>query len=69
VVQVNGAVLAFTFSLAIATGVLFGLFPALEMSRPDLHEELKGGPEARSVPAGGAGSRATPWWWLRLRFR
>jgi len=23
--------------------VLFGLFPALEMSRPDLHEELKGG--------------------------
>jgi len=43
VVQVNGAVLAFTFALAIATGVLFGLFPALEMSRPDLHEELKGG--------------------------
>jgi putative ABC transport system permease protein len=43
VVQVNIAVLAFTFALAIATGVLFGLFPALEMSRPDLHEELKGG--------------------------
>jgi len=43
VVQVNTAVLAFTFALAIATGVLFGLFPALEMSRPDLHEELKGG--------------------------
>jgi putative ABC transport system permease protein len=43
VVQVNGAVLAFTFALAIATGVLFGLFPSLEMSRPDLHEELKGG--------------------------
>jgi putative ABC transport system permease protein len=43
VVQVNGTVLAFTFALAIATGVLFGLFPALQMSRPDLHEELKGG--------------------------
>jgi len=43
VVQVNPAVLAFTFALAIATGVLFGLFPALEMSRPDLHDELKGG--------------------------
>ena len=42
-VQVNGAVLAFTFALAIATGVVFGLFPALQMSRPDLHEELKGG--------------------------
>ena len=43
VVQVNGAVLAFTFALAIATGVVFGMFPALQMSRPDLHEELKGG--------------------------
>jgi len=43
VVQVNGAVVAFTFALAIATGVVFGLFPALQMSRPDLHEELKGG--------------------------
>jgi putative ABC transport system permease protein len=42
-VQVNLAVLAFTFALAIATGVLFGIFPALQMSRPDLHEELKGG--------------------------
>jgi len=29
VVQVNGAVLAFTFALAIATGVLFGLFRRL----------------------------------------
>ncbi len=43
VVQVNGEVLAFTFALAIATGLLFGMFPALQMSRPDLHEELKGG--------------------------
>jgi putative ABC transport system permease protein len=43
VVQVNPTVLAFTFALAIATAVLFGVFPALQMSRPDLHEELKGG--------------------------
>ncbi len=43
VVQLNIAVLAFTFALAIATGMLFGLFPALAMSRPDLHDELKGG--------------------------
>jgi len=42
-VQLNGTVLAFTFALAILTGVLFGVFPALQMSRPDLHEELKGG--------------------------
>jgi putative ABC transport system permease protein len=42
-VQANGTVLAFTFALAIATAVLFGVFPALQTSRPDLHEELKGG--------------------------
>ena len=35
--------LAFTFALAVATGVLFGIVPALQTSRPDLHEELKGG--------------------------
>ena len=42
-VEVNPAVLGFTFALAIVTGILFGVFPALQMSRPDLHEELKGG--------------------------
>jgi predicted permease len=42
-VQLNATVLAFTFALAICTGVLFGVFPAMQMSRPDLHEELKGG--------------------------
>jgi predicted permease len=42
-VQLNPAVLGFTFALAILTGALFGVFPALQMSRPSLHEELKGG--------------------------
>ncbi len=43
VIQLNGEVLAFTFALTVLTGVLFGLAPALRTSRPDLHEELKGG--------------------------
>ncbi len=43
VIQLNGEVLAFTFGLSVLTGVLFGLAPALRTSRPDLHEELKGG--------------------------
>ena len=43
IIQLNGEVLAFTFALAVATGVLFGIVPALRTSRPDLHEELKGG--------------------------
>jgi putative ABC transport system permease protein len=43
VIQLNGSVLAFTFALAVVTGVLFGLAPALQVSRPDLYDELKGG--------------------------
>ncbi len=50
-IQVNGTVLAFTFALAIATGMLFGAFPALQMSRPDLHEELKGGAGSAISPS------------------
>ncbi|HEX3742276.1 MAG TPA: ABC transporter permease [Bryobacteraceae bacterium] len=42
-VELNPAVLGFTFALAILTGILFGVFPALQMSRSDLHGELKGG--------------------------
>jgi len=36
-------VLAFTLALAVGTGVLFGIIPALRTAAPDLHEELKGG--------------------------
>ena len=42
-IGLNPDVLAFTCFLAIATGVLFGVVPAFQASRPDLHEELKGG--------------------------
>ncbi len=34
-------VMAFTFLVAIATGLIFGLAPALQSSRPDLVSELK----------------------------
>jgi putative ABC transport system permease protein len=43
IIQLHGTVLAFTFVLALATGVLFGLVPAAQTSRTDLHDELKGG--------------------------
>ncbi len=41
-IQVNGAVLAFTIALAVACGLLFGLAPALRLSRPRLNHELSG---------------------------
>src|SRR6185369_8214988 len=33
----------FTFGVSSATGILFGLVPALQFSRPDLHATLKEG--------------------------
>lgn len=41
-ISVNGYVLAFSATVSIATGILFGLVPALQCSRPDLVEDLKG---------------------------
>jgi putative ABC transport system permease protein len=42
-VNVNGVVLAFTFAIAILTGLLFGLGPALKATRRDLTQSLKEG--------------------------
>ena len=38
---INATVLAFTFFLSIASGIIFGLVPALRASNPDLVTELK----------------------------
>jgi putative ABC transport system permease protein len=42
-IRLNPDVLAFTCALAVATGMLLGIVPALQATRPDLHEELRGG--------------------------
>jgi len=42
-VSVNGVVLAFTFAIAILTGILFGLGPALKATRRSLTQSLKEG--------------------------
>ena len=39
----DGSVLGFTAALAIVTGILFGLLPALQLSRPDVTGVLKDG--------------------------
>ncbi len=56
-IQLNAEVLAFTFTLAVTTGVVFGIMPALRTAAADLHEELKGG--AGSVVSQGRQRRFT----------
>ncbi len=42
-IHVNTAVFAFTMLIALATGLLFGLAPALQAVRTDLHDSLRDG--------------------------
>ncbi len=40
-VTIDWRVLAFTLAISLLTGILFGLFPAIGASRPDLNSTLK----------------------------
>jgi predicted permease len=53
-VAVNMRALGFTFAVSLLTGIIFGLAPALQASRPDLNETLK---EGVRDATGGAGHR------------
>jgi putative ABC transport system permease protein len=55
-IRMNLPVLLFSVGVALFTGVLFGLWPALRLSRPDVGQVMQSG--SRSV-AGRLGSRAT----------
>ncbi|HEV2828458.1 MAG TPA: ABC transporter permease [Pyrinomonadaceae bacterium] len=52
--RIDTSILLFSFGLSVLTGVIFGLAPALQSSRPDLNEVLK---EGGRNTAGGAGHR------------
>ncbi len=57
--SVDPTVMLFAGSLAIATGLLFGLFPAIHSTRPDLASALKG---QSGQPSGARGAARFRWW-------
>ncbi len=54
-IAIDGRVLGFTLGLALLTGLVFGLAPAVQVSRTDLNHSLKEG--GRDAPSGARGGR------------
>jgi putative ABC transport system permease protein len=57
-VHLDYGVLGFTFAISLVTGVFFGIFPALRISRPDLIETLKEGGRTTGAASARGGLRS-----------
>ena len=57
-IHINVTVLCFALAIAVLTGLVFGLVPALQVGRRDLHDDLKSGGK-------GVGSAASSSKWVR----
>jgi putative ABC transport system permease protein len=55
-IHIDGRALAFTIVISLITGIIFGLIPGLQASKPDLQESLKEGSRAAT---GGFGAHRT----------
>ncbi|MCI0489560.1 MAG: ABC transporter permease [Blastocatellia bacterium] len=51
-IGIDSRILGFTFAIAIITGVIFGLAPALAVSKPDLNSALKEGSRSLAMSSG-----------------
>jgi putative ABC transport system permease protein len=58
-ITVNSYVLVFSFAVSVLTGILFGLVPALQCSRPNLADALKEGSRGAGASVGGQRTRRT----------
>jgi putative ABC transport system permease protein len=56
-VTLNGWVLAFSVGVSVLTGIVFGLVPGLQCTRPDLNEALKDGGHSGGAAGGKSAAR------------
>ena len=58
VIHVNGHVVLFTFAISALTGIVFGMAPALQLSRTDVNESMQDGGKGTTASTRGGATRS-----------